>query len=177
VAAVPESGGSPRAFRSLAFGLALAVRPDGLTASELRPETTSSWVFPLGAGEGNRTCTISLGTGLSHIADHSICSSEMIFLVRGCPLQTVADRPIGHARGTTVDVAPRKVVGRASSAIATAACPAAGRCAWHQATGGGAEGGAHPLDLTMHATAARSEHPREHHRLRRHRTGARAELP
>jgi hypothetical protein len=45
--------------------------------------------------------TISLGTGLSCIADHSICSSEPICLVRECPLQTVSDRAIGHATGTT----------------------------------------------------------------------------
>ena len=58
--------------------------------------------------------------------------------------ETVADRPIGHARGTTVDVAPNRWYGGATSAIATAACPAAGRCAWHRAQGGGAEGGYSP---------------------------------
>jgi hypothetical protein len=44
--------------------------------------------------------TISLGTGLSYLADHSICSSEAIYLVRECPLQTGLDRVIGHATGT-----------------------------------------------------------------------------
>jgi hypothetical protein len=33
--------------------------------------------------------TISLGTGLSCFADHSVCSSEIICLVRECPPQTV----------------------------------------------------------------------------------------
>jgi len=45
--------------------------------------------------------TISLGTGLSCLADHSICSSETICVDRECPLQTVSDRPIGHATGTS----------------------------------------------------------------------------
>src|SRR6185295_5190604 len=38
-------------------------------------------------------------------------------------------------------------------------------------------GGARPVDLVMHATAARPGHPREHHRLRRDRTGVRAAAP
>jgi hypothetical protein len=33
--------------------------------------------------------TISLGTGLSCFPDHTISSSETIYLVRECPLQTV----------------------------------------------------------------------------------------
>jgi hypothetical protein len=49
-----------------------------------RPE-----IFSYRAGEGNRTRTISLGTGLSCVADHSICTSETIYLVRECPLQIV----------------------------------------------------------------------------------------
>src|SRR6516165_2138580 len=56
------------------------------------------------ARRGERTIrqrrTISLGTGLSCFADHSICSSETICLVRESPLQTVLDRAIGHATGT-----------------------------------------------------------------------------
>ena len=47
--------------------------------------------------------TISLGTGLSCFADHSICSSKAICLARECPLQTVSDRAIGHATGTPPD--------------------------------------------------------------------------
>jgi hypothetical protein len=47
-----------------------------------------------------RILTISLGTGLSYFSDHSICSSETICLVRGCPLQTASDRAVGHATGT-----------------------------------------------------------------------------
>jgi hypothetical protein len=46
--------------------------------------------------------TISLGTGLSCLADHSICSSETICVVRECPLQTVSGRPIGHVTGTSM---------------------------------------------------------------------------
>jgi hypothetical protein len=45
--------------------------------------------------------TISLGTSLSCLPDHSICSSAAIFAVRECPLRTFSDRAIGHARGTT----------------------------------------------------------------------------
>jgi hypothetical protein len=60
-----------------------------------------------GAGDGNRTRTISLGTGLSCLADHSICSSETICVDRECPLQTVSDRPIGHATGTSALVRSR----------------------------------------------------------------------
>jgi hypothetical protein len=48
------------------------------------------------------TRTISLGTGLSRFADHSICSSEAVYLARECPLQTVSDRAIGHVAGTTL---------------------------------------------------------------------------
>jgi hypothetical protein len=66
---------------------------------------------------------------------------------------------------------------QATSAIATAACPAAGRYGWHRPQCGGAEGGARPVDLVMHATAARPGRPREHHRLRRDRTGVRAAAP
>jgi len=63
------------------------------------PRAYRAWPS-VGAGDGNRTRTISLGTGLSCFADHSICSSEIICLVRECPLQTVSDRAIGHATGT-----------------------------------------------------------------------------
>jgi hypothetical protein len=48
-----------------------------------------------------RRRTISLGTGLSCLADHSICSSETICVARECPLQTISDRPTGHATGTS----------------------------------------------------------------------------
>jgi hypothetical protein len=65
-----------------------------------------SWESSSGAGDGNRTRTISLGTGLSCFADHGICSSETIYIVRECPLQTVSDRPIGHATGTSPDWQP-----------------------------------------------------------------------
>jgi hypothetical protein len=51
--------------------------------------------------------TISLGTGLSCLADHSICSSETICVVRECPLQTVSGRPIGHATSTSALVHSR----------------------------------------------------------------------
>jgi hypothetical protein len=44
-----------------------------------------------------------LGTGLSCLADHNICSSEPIRLVRERPLQTASDRAIGHATGTARD--------------------------------------------------------------------------
>jgi hypothetical protein len=44
--------------------------------------------------------TISLGTGLSCFADHIICISERIRLVRECPLRTASDCAIGHATGT-----------------------------------------------------------------------------
>jgi hypothetical protein len=47
-----------------------------------------------------RTWTTSLGTGLSCFADHSICSSDTICLVRECPLHTVSDRAVEHATGT-----------------------------------------------------------------------------
>jgi hypothetical protein len=45
--------------------------------------------------------TISLGTGLSCYANHSICSPEAIYLVRECPPQTASDHAIGHATGTS----------------------------------------------------------------------------
>jgi hypothetical protein len=48
--------------------------------------------------------TISLGTGLSRFADHTICSSGPIRLVRECPPQTASDRAIGHATGTVSPV-------------------------------------------------------------------------
>jgi hypothetical protein len=45
----------------------------GLVSGRSKPALT--WALTLGAGDGNRTRTISLGTGLSYSADHSICSS------------------------------------------------------------------------------------------------------
>ena len=67
------------------------------TANHQRPADLN-----LGTGPQahQRLWTISLGTGLSCFADHSISISETIFLVRECPLPTVSDRTIGHATCT-----------------------------------------------------------------------------
>src|SRR6185295_13852573 len=43
--------------------------------------------------------TISLRTGLSCYANHSICSPEVTYLVRERPPQTASDHAIGHATG------------------------------------------------------------------------------
>jgi len=63
-------GGSLRAFRACPLGLALAV-------SRARSADVP--------GVNGHTRTISLGTGLSCLADHGICSSETIYIVRECP--------------------------------------------------------------------------------------------
>jgi hypothetical protein len=65
--------------------------------------------------------TISLGTGLSCFADHSVCSSEIICLVRECPPQTASDRAIGHVTGT-LDVLRWTLVGFRSLAANGGSC-------------------------------------------------------
>jgi hypothetical protein len=52
------------------------------------PKPGLTWAFEIGAGDGNRTRTISLGTGLSCLAGQSMCSSETICGVRECPSLT-----------------------------------------------------------------------------------------
>jgi hypothetical protein len=94
------------------MALSLAVEA-ALAADEVRrapigpgPRRHDHWVG-IGFQGQRRTRTISLGSGLSCFADHSICSSETIWLVRECPLQTVSTRGIGHATGTPALAAGR----------------------------------------------------------------------
>lgn len=44
---------------------------------------------------GSSPRTISLGSGLSHVANHSIHSSDTVRLARGCPLQAYQTLPQG----------------------------------------------------------------------------------
>jgi hypothetical protein len=57
-------------------------------------------VFRDGAGDGNRTRTVSLGTGLSCLVDHGVAGQAASEVVRGYPSGTAPDSVVGHAAGT-----------------------------------------------------------------------------
>ena len=96
-------GGFAARVPGLASGLALAVRPAGLA---------------LGLWRQRHTRTISLGTGLSCLADRPVAGQPPSLVVRELPLSTGSDSPIGHVTGTILGphVTPRGN----SSAVATA---------------------------------------------------------
>jgi hypothetical protein len=58
------------------------------------------WAFSVGAGDGNRTRTVSLGIGLSCLVDHRAAGGAASEVVRGYPSGTAPDSPVGHATGT-----------------------------------------------------------------------------
>lgn len=58
------------------------------------------WAFVLRADDGNRTRTVSLGTGLSRPPDHGLAGHERSCFVRDHLPRTGFDSPVGHATGT-----------------------------------------------------------------------------
>jgi len=63
-------------------------------------ESTSDLGLYVGADDGNRTRTVSLGTGLSCLDDLAMQDQLSQTSTREWPSNTVFDRLIGHATGT-----------------------------------------------------------------------------
>jgi hypothetical protein len=66
------------------------------SSTQLSRDPESEWI------EGKRR-TVSLGTGLSPLADRHIAGQLISSVVREWPLSTGSDSPIGHATGTSPD--------------------------------------------------------------------------
>jgi hypothetical protein len=54
------------------------------------------------AGDGNRSRTVSLGTGLPPLVDHRAAGQAVSEVDRGYPSGTVLDSAVGHTTGTTM---------------------------------------------------------------------------
>jgi hypothetical protein len=100
-----------------------------------------TWAFGGGAGDGNRTRTVSWGTRLPLRSCLLLSTAGEQGCRRRSPRLTVADRPIGHAAGTTVRSVPiacqrdpgRSPVARGS--MAPAGCEGPGGPRWPRRLG------------------------------------------